>query len=159
MKEQQAIRKIQCQEDVDEHYTYLRDKYYPLIIKEVSQQYRYHNDEWCDLQQELELTFYKAIQTYDLSQSSCAFGAYAKICLHHRVCNMIRYHTSRKTVMKQVQTIDELTYQIADKYPEFIMDKLDKLSLIKQYCLPEEQRLIDYLLRGYSYQQIAMQLS
>lgn len=111
------------------------------------------------MQQELELTFYKAIQTYDLSQTACAFSAYAKICLHHRVCNMIRYHSTRRQFVKQMQSIDQETYQIADSYAEFMINKMDKLTLIQQYCLPEEQQLIYRLLKGESYQQIAEQMS
>lgn len=45
MEEQQFIESVQCQQDVDNSYAYLREKYYPLIIKEVHQQYQYHNDE------------------------------------------------------------------------------------------------------------------
>lgn len=54
--------------------------------------------------------------------------------------------------------MNELSYQMADTYADFMIDKIDKLTLIQQYCLPQEQQLINYLLQGYSYQQIAHQL-
>ena len=59
--------------------------YDPLLISFVNRalQNEVLKQEAEDIKQELTVSFYNAILSYDLSQSEVSFGLYAKICLNN----------------------------------------------------------------------------
>ena len=52
--------------------------------------------EFGELFSEACVALHSAAQSYDLEQSNVTFGLYARICVHHRLVDLVRAETSHK---------------------------------------------------------------
>ena len=107
------------QEENENAYQILYDKYQPLLRQIVSRfysTYRYFGIEYEDLYQEANLALTKAIRTYQVS-SNTLFYTFACITVRSKLKNLIKVSTSQKCLFHQnmlslYDTIDDMDREI-----------------------------------------------
>ena len=102
---------LQVRKEDQDAFAELLEIYEPLIVSFVN---RFFNNgvsqqDAEDFKQELTVTFYNAILSYDLSQTHVSFGLYAKICMNNFFITQLRVQKKRKgleTVSLEETSVD-----------------------------------------------------
>ena len=79
----------------EEAFSELLSMYTPMI-KSVLSKYTPSADEYFS---DASMALYKAAMSFDLSQNDVTFGLYAKICVTHRVLDLLRQLDNEKTLV------------------------------------------------------------
>ena len=132
-----------------EAYGILSEKYEPLISSMSDKFIPSMPDAGIDdLKQEARVAFYRALMSYDESQSGVTFGLYAKICIRNRMISLFRKNSSHST------------RRIAKELPqapvrERITDR-SEIDSIAAHLLTDYEKNVFYMyLGGKSYEDIA----
>ena len=158
------LRKYEIQEIMD----YILDKYKPLVRKRANSLYLIGGDT-DDLIQEGMIGLFKAIRDYKEDQDT-SFYHFAKLCIERQMYTAVEASRRKKhaPLNSYISLYDDTGGGVAladilmgraDENPEYML--IDKES-VKQ-CLEEvsknlskmEKQVLDYMLEGFNYQQIA----
>nr|WP_293994163.1 sigma-70 family RNA polymerase sigma factor [uncultured Fusobacterium sp.] len=123
-----------------------------------------------DLVQEGLLGLLKAIKYYDPSKTS--FNNFAILCIRRQILSAIKSANSKKNMIlneaisnnlisDEYSTL-ELDFASNDSSPEEIFFSKNKLENFQRFTLINfselEKKVLEYIIRGYSYKEIAKQL-
>lgn len=123
-----------------------------------------------DLVQEGLLGLLKAIKYYD--PSKIAFNNFAILCIRRQILSAIKSANSKKNMIlneaissnlisDEYSTL-ELDFASNDSSPEEIFFSKNKLENFQKFALINfselEKKVLEYIIRGYSYKEIAKQL-
>nr|WP_241634056.1 sigma-70 family RNA polymerase sigma factor [Fusobacterium gastrosuis] len=123
-----------------------------------------------DLVQEGLLGLLKAIKYYDPSKTS--FNNFAILCIRRQILSAIKSANSKKNMIlneaisnnlisDEYSTL-ELDFASNDSSPEEIFFSKNKLENFQKFTLINfselEKKVLEYIIRGYSYKEIAKQL-
>ena len=108
-----------------------------------------------DFEQEALLALYRAVHTYERSQSAVSFGLYAKVCIRNALVSQMRKVRSKRR--KQPATTDVNTRDVfvgaADRMVSD--DALVLKEQIAEFLSPYEQRIFSMYVEGLSVKEIA----
>lgn len=148
---------VLCREHDDDAFDELVHRYTPLIRKIIigigpsSYEYDELFSEGC-------VALHSAAQRYDLEQSEVTFGLYARICIRHRILDLLRLSDTDHTVsdldVEQMTDETDAEKRLLDR-ESFERILLSARDLLSDY---EYQVLILYI-QGYKTAAIAKQLS
>lgn len=126
-----------------------------------------------DLIQEGLLGLFKAIKYYKSEKSS--FNTFAVLCIRRQIFSAIKLANSNKNmalneailnssnISEECDTQSSLKFIIDESSPEHIFFNKDKFINFKKYADRKfsklEKQVLEYLIRGYSYKEIAKQLN
>lgn len=125
-----------------------------------------------DLIQEGLLGLFKAIKYYKSEKSS--FNTFAILCIRRQIFSAIKLSNSNKNmalneailnssnISEECDTQSNLEFITDESSPEYIFFNKDKFINFKKYADRKfsklEKQVLEYLIRGYSYKEIAKQL-
>ncbi|WP_022819596.1 sigma-70 family RNA polymerase sigma factor [Fusobacterium russii] len=125
-----------------------------------------------DLIQEGLLGLFKAIKYYKSEKSS--FNTFAILCIRRQIFSAIKLANSNKNmalneailnssnISEECDTQSNLEFITDESSPEYIFFNKDKFINFKKYADRKfsklEKQVLEYLIRGYSYKEIAKQL-
>jgi len=104
-----------------------------------------------DLRQEASVAFYRALVTFDTTQSKVSFGLYAKICIRNRMVSLLRRARSRKKKKPRKEEIPSVGSQN-------LIDREALLSLADCVLTNFEKTVFFHYVNGKSYRDIALSL-
>ena len=103
------------------------------------------------------IALHSAVQSYDLEQSSVTFGLYARICVHHRLVDLVRAESSHKLSPCDVEHVadgETIESGLVKRETVEILISTAK-SLLSDY----EYRVLMLHIQGYKTGAIAKMLS
>ncbi len=157
---------IQVRKNVDGAFEEILQIYAPLITSFVN---RLGNQDSApleedDVRQELTVTFYNAVLSYDLTQNEVSFGLYAKICLNNALITLLRAQKNRKG--PEIVSLEDEAWVIdggednSDPSAEWIRrEETRELNRrIEQTLSAFENKVWSFYLAGCSSREIALAL-
>ena len=103
------------------------------------------------------IALHSAVQSYDLEQSSVTFGLYARICVHHRLVDLVRSESAHKVSSCDVEHVadgETIESGLVKRETVEILISTAK-SLLSDY----EYRVLMLHIQGYKTGAIARMLS
>ena len=161
---------VKAQSGDDEAMNELIKIYFPLVSVNAKN-FFIIGAEKEDLVQEGLLGLLKAIKSYNFEKSS--FNTFANLCVRRQILSAIKSANSKKnsalneailnsSAKSEEKSILELETMSSDSSPEDIFFNQKKLKDFQEYTEKNfsklEKEVFDYLIRGYSYKEIAVQL-
>lgn len=135
-------------------FSELCKKYSPLIESMTDKYYRMTEgvSDREDLRQEASVAFFRAVTTFDLSQSEVSFGLYAKICIRNKLVSVVRTlrRQPSKKSLSEVQTGKTFAPSI---------DRDELMLYAKTVLSSREMKVLVLYLDSKSYKEIADLLS
>lgn len=160
---------IEAQRGDEEAMNELIEIYFPLVSINTKN-FFIIGAEKEDLVQEGLLGLLKAIKYYDPSKTS--FNNFAILCIRRQILSAIKSANSKKNMIlneaisnnlisDEYSTL-ELDFASNDSSPEEIFFSKNKLENFQRFTLINfselEKKVLEYIIRGYSYKEIAKQL-
>lgn len=153
---------LKAQNDSEQSFNILVNRYYPLIRKKA---YGFSSADNDDLIQEGLLGLWSAVQSYRQDKST-SFKTYAATCIDNRMISKSKKGKSKKTVPAErlIYLDSDDSKQIENnKNPEqaFIEQEsyMNAVKRIREVLSDRELKILSYYLSGYTYAQIGKMLS
>lgn len=162
---------IKAQNGDNEAVNELIEKYFPLVSVNAKK-YFIIGGEQEDLVQEGLLGLLKAIKFYDSSKSS--FNSFAILCVRHQILSAIKSANSQKNFVLNEAILNstnnsskenkeyDLELLQENETPENIFFNREKIKSFIEYSKDNfskfEKEVFEYMIRGYSYKEIAKHL-
>lgn len=153
---------FQAQNDSENSFNILVNRYYPLICKKAYGFLSADND---DLIQEGLLGLWSAVQSYRQDKNT-SFKTYASKCIDNRMISKNKKSKSKKTVPAErlIYLDSDDSKQIENnENPEqsFIEQEnyMNAVKRIREVLSDRELKILSYYLAGYTYAQISKALS
>lgn len=162
---------IKAQNGDNEAVNELIEKYFPLVSVNAKK-YFIIGGEQEDLVQEGLLGLLKAIKFYDSSKSS--FNSFAILCVRHQILSAIKSANSQKNLVLNEAILNstnnsskenkeyDLELLQENETPENIFFNKEKIKSFIEYSKDNfskfEKEVFEYMIRGYSYKEIAKHL-
>lgn len=161
----------QAQAGNEEAMNELIKTYFPLVSVNAKNFFIIGADRE-DLVQEGLIGLLKAIKSYNIEKSS--FNSFAMLCIRRQIFSAIKSANSKKNTILNEAILNSFTYSEAENNfeenfissnnnPEDIFLSQEKLKNFEDFVASDfsklEKAVFKYLIRGYSYKEIAEQLS
>lgn len=162
---------IKAQNGDNEAVNELIEKYFPLVSVNAKK-YFIIGGEQEDLVQEGLLGLLKAIKFYDSSKSS--FNSFAILCVRHQILSAIKSANSQKNLVLNEAILNSTNNSLEEnkeydlellqenETPENIFFNREKIKSFIEYSKDNfskfEKEVFEYMIRGYSYKEIAKHL-
>ena len=144
---------VMCRKRDEEAFAELVNRYTPMMRKVISA-FPLSGSDFGELFSEACVAFHSAVMSYDLGQSSVTFGLYARICVHHRIVDLLRTRDSEPKVSKcDVEAMSDADAIESDIVERETVDLLMKSAraLLSDY----EYRVLMLHIQGYKTAAIA----
>ncbi|MBQ4064779.1 MAG: sigma-70 family RNA polymerase sigma factor [Clostridia bacterium] len=109
------------------------------------------DEERKDLRQEATVALYRALVTFDETQSKVTFGLYAKVCIRNRMVSLLRKHASAKNRKPEQE-------DVAPVGPASEIDRRALSEATERLLTAFERRVFLHYVDGRSYGEIASAL-
>ena len=93
-----------CRRHCDSAFDELVSRYTPMMRKVISGVSSSSFD-WSELFSEACIALHSAMLKYDLEQSEVTFGLFARICVQHRIVDLLRSESGREVVGCDVEVV------------------------------------------------------
>lgn len=147
---------VECRKCDDYAFDEIVRRYIPMMRKVVSD-FSTASLGFDELFSEACVALHSAVQSYDLDQSNVTFGLYARICVHHRLVDLLRAESSRKFSQCDVEHVadgESVESGLLKRETVEILINTAK-SLLSDY----EYRVLMLHIQGYKTGAIAKMLS
>ena len=146
---------VACREHNDTAFDELVARYTPMMRKVISE-FSSPALEFSELFSEACIALHSAMLRYDLEQQGVTFGLFARVCVHHRVVDLLRAEAGRDVVESDVDGIadaDSIERGLEQRETfEYLMSSAR--SLLSDY----EYRVLVLHIQGYKTAAIAKML-
>ncbi len=146
---------VACREHNDSAFDELVTRYTPMMRKVISG-FSSPSLEFSELFSEACVALHSAMLRYDLEQGGVTFGLFARICVQHRIVDLIRAESGKNVVDCDVDSVadsDSIERGLVEKETfEFLMRSAR--SLLSDY----EYRVLVLHIQGYKTRSIAKML-
>lgn len=146
----------ECRKGDDYAFDEIVSRYTPMIRKVISG-FSTSSLGFDELFSESCIALHSAVQSYDLEQSDVTFGLYARICVHHRLVDLLRAESSHKFSFCDVEHVadcESVESGLVKRETVEILINTAK-SLLSDY----EYRVLMLHIQGYKTGAIAKMLS
>ena len=146
----------ECREHNDSAFDELVRRYTPMMRKVISG-FSASSFDFGELFSEACVALHSAVQSYNLEQSNVTFGLYARICVHHRLVDLLRARSAHKITSCDMESVsDDETIEAGIVKRETVEILISSAkSLLSDY----EYRVLILHIQGYKTSAIAKLLS
>ncbi len=142
-----------CRERDEEAFAELVNRYTPMMRKVISC-FPSSSSAFGEFFSEACVALHSAAMSYDLGQSSVTFGLYARICVHHRIVDLLRVRDVGVKVsrcdVEEVSDADAIESDIVERETVDLLMKSAR-ALLSDY----EYRVLMLHIQGYKTSAIA----
>ena len=146
---------LACRDHNDTAFDELVKRYTPMMRKVISG-FSSQGIEFSELFSEACVALHSAMLRYDVEQGNVTFGLFARICVHHRIVDMLRTEGNRDVVDSDVDGVadgENIETGIVDR------ETFDRLMCSARSLLSEyEYRVLVLHVQGYKTSAIAKML-